>query len=397
MKDNFKRLLSTLLAFFMVAASFTFTAFATDYPDISAVSSATISEIKVNNPLDYTVGEDIVFKFQLKSGSAVVTAPYLSYSAVMDDGRTLKGYVTPTDGTYTVTLEGGLLRPGFVLMTVNACNENKATISSVASYLCGAGADIDKIHAIYGVPDEYDTYGDLDAFWKTTLAPLSEEGGEATIQYIYYCGAYTFSGVTYDCYELEINCPKDSYYDYFGTGISHSWGGTNHVSAYLTIPQGKTGLGLQLLYKGHDWISASGSQTSIEPQSGICSPNKITLSVSPHSIPAPHNVAEADKDSEWVENGAYIANYYRNFDGGYLRNTYGYTNTHGKWNEENENPNTTYFKYMLMRDVQAVNFLTKYFSSTGVDSTVNGVDTSLWKGLWDGVNVKTDGGSQGGY
>ena len=66
MKDNFKRLLSTLLAFFMVAASFTFTAFATDYPDISAVSSATISEIKVNNPLDYTVGEDIVFKFQLK-------------------------------------------------------------------------------------------------------------------------------------------------------------------------------------------------------------------------------------------------------------------------------------------------------------------------------------------
>lgn len=87
MKDNFKRLLSTLLAFFMVAASFTFTAFATDYPDISAVSSATISEIKVNNPLDYTVGEDIVFKFQLKSGSAVVTAPYLSYSAVMDDAE----------------------------------------------------------------------------------------------------------------------------------------------------------------------------------------------------------------------------------------------------------------------------------------------------------------------
>ena len=395
MKKHFNRLLSALLALLMIAGGFTFTVGASSYPDVSTVEGATISEIKVNEPLDYEVGEDIVFKFQiLSSNSTVVTAPYLYYSAVMDDGRTLAGYVEPVDGVYTVTLAGGLLRPGFVFMTVNACDENKGGLS-VPSYKCGAGAGVDDIHPIYGIPSEYDTYGDFDAFWDETLAQLDAEGGEATLQYIYYCGEYTYSGTTYDCYEIEVNCPKDSYYD----SINGNWCGTNYVSAYLTIPQGKTNLGLQLLYKGYDLISASGSGTSIVPQANICAADKITLSVSPHSVPAPHNVAEADIGSEWVSNGAYIGNYYRGKDygGGYLCNTYGYTNNHGKNTAENASPYTTYFKYMIMRDVQAANFLKMYFGEEGVASTVNGVDTSAWAGLWDGTNLKTYGGSQGGF
>lgn len=379
MKVNFKRLLSCLLAVLMVVASFTFTAAAASYADVSTVTSAAISEIKVNEPLDYKVGKDIVFKFQIKSGSTVVTAPYIYYSAAMDDGRTLTGYVAPVDGAYTVTLEGGLLRPGFVLMTVKACDSSKANISYVTTYTCGAGADVDKIQSIYGMPDEYSTYGDFDAFWETTLASL----GEANISYIYDCGDYTFDGVTYDCYELEIACAKDSNY-------KDSWGGDNHVMAYLTIPQGKTNLGAQVLYKGYDWISASGAHDNIEPQSGICNANKITLSVSPHSIPAPHNVAEADKESAWVKDNAYIGNYYKASSGGYLYDTYGYSKNHGKNEEENKNPNTTYFKYMLMRDVQAVNFLKLYFGST-----VAGYES--WAGIWDGENILTNGASQGGY
>ena len=392
MKVTFNRLLAMLLAVCMAVSTLTFAAVAADYPDVSTVPSATISEIKVNEPLDYEVGEDIVFKFQIKSGSTVVTAPYLYYSAVMDDGRTLKGYVEPVDGAYTVTLEGGLLKPGFVFMTVNACDANKSTLAVPASYKCGAGANIDEIQSIYGIPSEYDTYGDFDAFWDETLAQLDAEGGEATLKYIYYCGEYTFSNVTYDCYEVEINCPKDSYYD----SINGNWCGTNHVSAYLTIPKGKTDLGLKLLYKGYDWVSASGSHKSIEPQSGICSEDCITLSVSPHSVPAPHNVPTGENASYLNSDGtAYLASYYAS--NGYLNKTYGYMSSHGKNEKENASPYTTYFKYMIMRDVQAVNFLTKYFSETGVSSTLNNVDTSIFAGLWDGVNIRTSGGSQGGY
>ena len=299
MKANFKRLLSCVLAVLMVVASFTFTAAAASYANVSTVTSATISEIKTHEPLDYKVGEDIVFKYQIKSGTTVVTAPYIYYKAVMDDGRTLDGYVSQVDGVYTVTLEGGLLRPGFVWITASAADSSKSIISTVTSLSSGAGANVTEIIPTYAKPDAYREYGDLEAFWAETLAPLSTEEGKASIKFIYDCGDYTYSGVTYDCYELEINCPKDENY-------KDSWGGDNHVAAYLTIPQGKTNLGAQLLYKGYDWISASGSHTSIVPQSGICNPDKITISVSPHSIPAPHNVAEADAASTWVSNGAYI-------------------------------------------------------------------------------------------
>ncbi len=401
MVQNLKRLLSAFLALMMVVASvtFTFTASAADYPDISTVSSAAICEIKVNEPLDYEVGEDIVFKFQIKEKdskgnltSTVVTAPYLSYSAAMDDGRTLKGYVEPVDGVYTVTLAGGLLRPGFVLMTVQACNEDKEVLSVAVSYKCGAGANIEKIQSTYSMPDEYSQYGSFDAFWDETLAQLDAVDGKATIQYIYDCGDLKVDGVTYDCYELEINCPKDSYYD----SINGNWCGTNHVQAYLSVPQGAEpgSLGLQLSYKGYDWVSASGSKTSMAPQSSICDPGKITLSVSPHSVPAPHNVPEGENASYLSADGlSYLPKYYSST----LKSKYGYTSSHGKKENENLSPYTTYFKYMILRDVQAVNFMKLYFGSTGVNSTVGGVDTSAFKGLWDGENIKTGGSSQGGF
>ncbi len=393
MKINFKKLTACLLAILMVAASFPFTVTAADYADISTVSSAVISEIKVNEPLDYKVGEDMIFKFQLKSGSTVVTAPYLSYSATMDDGRKLTGYVEPVDGVYTVTLAGGLRRPGFVWMSVRAADASKNVISAVSSYLCGAGAEVTEIYPIYGKPDYDNEFGDFEAFWEETLAPLSTPEGKPTIKFIKDLGTKIFNLTKYQCYELEISCPTDEYFNTLGT-----WTNTNHVMAYLTIPmeslvstEYKSGLGLRLLYKGRDLISASGSNTSIEPQSSICNSNSITLSVSPHSVPAPHNVAEADIGTEWVDGDHYIGDYYKgDTAGGYLYETYGYTKSHGNNATENASPHTTYYKYMLMRDVQALNFLKLYFGE-GVEGYED------WVGIWDGQKITTNGVSQGGY
>ncbi len=395
-----KKLLALMLSVCMISSAFTLL-------PVSAAENATsgtaavIKEIvgQQNNPLDYAVGEDIVFKFHIyKSGtSTVMTAPYLHYSAVMDDGRTLTGYVEPdASDVFTVTLAGGLKESGFVMMTVKACNANKGTLSNVSSYMCGAGAGIDGIQSVYGKPDAYDTFGDFETFWENTLAPMDAESGSPTIKYIYYAGTVTTDGVTFDCYELEINCPTDSYYNSKNSGAKE-WCGTNYVSAFLTIPQGQTNLGLSLNYKGYDWISASGSHTSIAPQDSICTSGKITLSVSPHSVPAPHNVAEADKaDTTYVTNGAYNGDYYKS--GGYLSKTYGYMSTHGKNLTDNADPNTTYFKYMIMRDVQAARFLMKYFAAGApIASNDQSVDTSAWAGKWNGTDVKTSGSSQGGY
>ena len=358
MKVNFKRLLSCLLTALMVVSSFTFTAVAAEYPDISTVSNATITEINPNNPLDYKVGDDIVFKFQIKSGSTVVTAPKLSYSAATDDGKTLTGEVTPVDGIYTVTLAGGLDNPGFVIMTVNALN---ASGVSVASYTCGAGADVEQIKTTFDVPDDFDT------FWADTLGTLVD----AKIKFIHELDTLTVSGVTYDCYELEIYCSDDL----------NDMGDSNYVMAYLTIPQGKTGLGAQMIYHGYDMIIPSRQLGTIVPQASICDPARITLSVCPHSVPAPHNVAEGERE-DLHRNGAYVPAYYET----HLKNNYGYTSTHG----QNETGNDTYFKYMIMRDVQAVNFLKLYFGATGVE----GYDA--WKGLWNG-DIMTTGPSQGGF
>ncbi len=269
-------------------------------------------------------------------------------------------------------------------------------LSNVTSYVCGAGADVLDIQSVYGKPDEYDTFGDFEAFWTNTLSTMNEESESPEIQFIHHAGTVTKGGVVFDCYELEITCPTDNYYNSKASGAKE-WCGTNHVMAYLTIPQGQTDLGLYLDFKGYDWISASGIKSSIAPQQGICNSGKITLSVSPHSIPAPHNVAEADvNDTTKVSDGAYNNSYYN--DGGYLATTYGYTSSHGKNLTDNADPNTTYFKYMIMRDVQAARFLMKYFASDAPEATNSqNVDTSSWAGKWNGTDVKTNGASQGGY
>ncbi|MBR6603688.1 MAG: leucine-rich repeat protein, partial [Clostridia bacterium] len=383
-----KKLFSFILVIFLIVGTFgNFNVFAINLSDVSSVASATIGESRHNSPLDYEVGEDIEFYFTLKSGTNTVVAPYLHYSAEMDDGRTLSGYVEAVDGEYTVTLEGGLLRPGFVRLTVSACDKNKNsyskdTIPAVVPYTCSAGAAVSDISSVYGAPDAYDEFGDFDSFWAAAVAQLDET--QATLDFIYYCGEKDVNGVLYDCYEIEINCPEDEYYN----SVTGKWHEDNHTMAYLTIPKGKTNLGLKVRYHGYDVVLPNSKSGSIDAGNGLFTADKISLSVSPHAIPAPHNVENA-VDTSYVSGDAYLHTYYTNYTG-YLAKTYGYSNNHGYNTDENSDPNTTYFKYMILRDLQALNFIKLYFG----EKAVSGYES--WAGLWDGENILVTGPSQGG-
>lgn len=113
-------------------------------------------------------------------------------------------------------------------------------------------------------------------------------------------------------------------------------------------------------------------------------PGKIVITVGPHCVPAPHNVAEGETSTN-VSNGAYTNNYYEE-----LHNIYSYRSNLGFETHTNEIPETVYFKYMHLRNVQALRFAMQCFGSEGFEGL------EAYKGLWNGSDIKVSGNSQGG-
>ena len=394
MKKTAIKALSLFLAALMLLGTVTVTAFGLEtVPSSGAkVIGNTYSDESLTtkvDPLSYKVGDTIVFGFELKNGSTNYTAPYLYYKVQRDDGITETGYTTFNEnGVAVVTTT--ITREGFAYITAYPVESYGSTSNMMGTtkFDGSAGANVTDIKTVYARP------ADFEAYWADVLAQLTEDGCE--IEYIYDLSAKV-SG--YYLYEIQISCPEDSHW----ADKLHrtSWGATyettrpddNHVSAYLAIPESASTsnkLGLSLAFTGYDWvIPGTYYNTTGEPNySGLCDANSIKLSVSAHSLSMPHNVAENASSSD-VTNGAYNANYYYKT----LSSKYGYSSWHGK--EYDATKYNNYFKYMIMRDVQAVKFLEKFFGETGGTSTL--VDTASWKGLWNGTDITVSGASQGGY
>lgn len=394
MKKTGNKILSLFLAVLMLLGTVTVTAFGLEtVPSSGAkIIGNTYSDESLTtrvDPLSYKVGDKIVFGFELKNGSTSYTAPYLYYKVQRDDGITETGY-TAFDEKGVAVVTTTLTREGFAYITAYPVETEGSTTNMMGStkFDGSAGADVTDIKTIYARP------ADFEAYWQDVLNQLTQDGCE--IEYIYDLSDKV-SG--YYLYELQISCPEDTYW----ADKLHrtSWGATyetsrpddNHVSAYLAIPKSASvsnKLGLSLAFTGYDWvIPGTYSNTTGEPNyAGLCDANSIKLSVSAHSLSMPHNVA-ADALSSDVTNGAYNANYYYKT----LTNKYGYSSWHGK--EYDATKYNNYFKYMIMRDVQAVKFLEKFFGETGGTSDI--ADVTSWAGLWNGTDISVSGASQGGY
>ena len=399
MKKTAIKALSLFLAVLMLLGTVTVTAFGLEtVPSSGAkVIGNTYSDESLTtkvDPLSYKVGDTIVFGFELKNGSTNYTAPYLYYKVQRDDGITETGYTTfRENGVAVVTTT--ITREGFAYITAYPVESYGSTSNMMGNtkFDGSAGANVTDIKTVYARP------ADFEAYWAEVLAQLTQGGCE--IEYIYDLSAKV-SG--YYLYEIQISCPEDSHWadklhrTSWGTTYETSRPDDNHVSAYLAIPKSASTsnkLGLSLAFTGYDWvIPGTYSDTKEEPNyQGLCDANSIKLSVSAHSLSMPHNVA-ADASSSDVTNGAYNANYYYKT----LSSKYGYSSWHGK--EYDATKDNNYFKYMIMRDVQAVKFLEKFFGETGGTSELASnanVNVASWAGLWNGTDITVSGASQGGY
>lgn len=157
----------------------------------------------------------------------------------------------------------------------------------------------------------------------------------------------------------EVESPKASFTVYavkIRFCEDNAWG--NYVSGYLSIPKNaKPGsLSLYVTFKGY-------GVTDAEKE---CASGCATLNVAAHSL-------DLGKPS-WY----------------YTQLAYGKLKGYGFNEEYNATRETVYFREMILRDIQGVRFMKRYFSADGSDAR--------FKGLWSEKKTLTlSGGSQGGF
>ena len=369
MKKNVRRMISLMLVLCMAVSMVVLPTYATDLRSILDVDAATTEKIyfKCETNKDFTtyaVGDEMVFTLTLYAQNTskqveALTAPYFYYSIRQDDGRSYYGFADATSGSAVIRTK--LTSPGAVLLKVLPYDSAKKEITVmkgetnlVTPMNGGAIAGVSEITTTLEEPEGF------DAFWAEQLELLDTCAPE---MYSIEKLESWWGKDTYDAYIVKINC--------VGNSALISTGET-YVSGVLTVPKNadpstlKFNLGFQGYGVSACWISASAEY--------------VNFVVSAHSM-------DPYEDADY-----YTA----------LGRTLGVSDSDYGWSAaENADPYTSYFRYMLLRDVQAVRFLQKYFGEGGAAPV--GTDTALaaevesWSGLWDNTNIRTSGGSQGGF
>ncbi len=268
----------------------------------------------------YAVGEDMTFVLSLQNegGDAVPCAKY-AYARRSDGStETETGMIdADADGKFVYTTK--IDRPGFVHLTVRACDADGNAIDTYDIFEGGACAGFDEIRQAGSIPADY------DAFWARVIHEELDPVKPELLEQVYYnCGD-----------------PGDIVYD-----IKIAAPGGKPVSGYLRMPRdAKDGtLPLTVSFMGYSCTGAPiPSKTS-----------GIWLYVNPHGI----------------ENGRSDAYY-----GKLSREEIG---AFGFETDKNEHPDTVYFKYMILRDLQALRY-------------------AKTLPQWDGKNITVSGGSMGAF
>ncbi len=309
------------------------------------------------DPMTYNVGETMTFTVSLKSQSGtLISVPYFSYSFKGDDGISQSGKVSGASGQITVTHK--ITCPGFVRLTVYAVDEDGNEIKTPADakvrFEGGACAEWRNIKTAMAEPD------DFDAYWERCLKELDTVDPD-----IFELKVADETNSDYKVYDLYVNCVGSK--NFLNTAAAgEAPNGATYMAGKLTIPTAKPegGYKFYLNFQGAGVYSSPGVSKK---------PGYITLCVYAHSI-------ELSREAD------YYTNLDRGLLSGYMRRAL-----------YNDNAEESYTKYMVLRDLQAVRFLKKYFGAEGGEGTYAGVDVSSWKGLWNGKDIELYGQSQGGF
>ena len=269
------------------------------------------------NALQYAPGEEMHFSVRLTDGDRQIPVPYFHVFAEGDDGRKSEYWMTGENGeaAFTVSVECA----GYVHVMVTACDADRNPLPDCDLFEGGAAAGFDRILQTGKIPADY------DAFWDRVIA---EELDPVAPVEVYKEEWY--SGDPGDVvYDVRIACP-----------------GPNPVSGYLRLPRnaGARSLPVVVQYLGYNVTSAE------VPNKG----NAIQLCINQQGEP----------------NGKPMAYYTELFATKYAN--FGFDE------EENRDPDTVFFKYMILRALQAVRYC-------------------MTLPEWDGIHVKVCGGSMGGF
>ena len=299
---------------------------------LSSWSSAYFAVTTDKSPVSYSTDEEMTFTFDLRNGTGGATCEKIKLEVKSDDDPTFET-VTLDGGTGIATYTTSLEEAGFVYIKATACDASGVAYSGSEVAKVGAGADVTEIAVSETRPS------DFDEFWSANVEDLMDIDPEIVEMELI---AQTSN---YKAYNVKIKAVDDS--SVYSDGETH-----DYVSGVLTVPTNATELKIRLLLGGYGIYGAN-----VDYNAG-----EIVF------IPLAHSI-EAYESSD----------YYTAYSNGDLKN-YGGLYTIGA----NADRDEVYFKNMVLRDLQALRFVTDYFGSDGED-------------LWDGETVIVEGGSQGGF
>ena len=270
--------------------------------------------------LSYSVGEDMIFTIAMHSGDKLVSAPYFKYEITSDDGTNVSGYTDGSSGIATLTASCSV--PGFVKLTVMPCTSEKdvVTRADISPFYGGACAGFEKI------VKSMDTPSDFDEFWAKQVKLLDNVPASPTMQKLYEKHSYS----QYDVYDVSIP----------------SINGSKPTIGYVTIPKNSTqgSLKIRVMFMGY----------GVSPALIMPEPGYITFCINPHGI----------------DNGMHSL-YYKIFANNELSG-FGFSG--------NENPEKSYFRDMILRDIQGVRYIKENY-----------------KYLWNGKDLEVAGASMGAF
>ena len=272
------------------------------------------------SPLEYRCNEKLVFSAKVYTrdddGDKLFPCPKIRYVLCKDGyGICDEQCIDGKDAYFE--LETELDKPGFCFVTLYACDENGDPLPECESIMLAAGVEIEKITRAGKEPE------DFDEFWAGAVGELDEVKPEII----------SFR---------EVECSDKNFY---ARDVMIKCAGSKPSSFTLSFPcdaaEGKK-YPIQMVFHGY------GCGTALP----ACVPDVISVEVNPHGY-------LNFQDNE----------YYQEFANGEL-NGFGFNG--------NETPDDCYFKYMILRDIQALRF-------------------AMTLDEWDGKNIICSGGSMGGF
>lgn len=271
------------------------------------------------NPLEYTSGEEMIFTVTLYGDGEVINAPYFRYEVTADDGSKKTGLVEVENGSADIPARCTV--PGYARVKVFPCDENKTVLSesNISIFEGGACADFDSIKQTNPEPQNFDEFWDAQRKIIEGIEPKLLESVKIDD-----------APAGFDVYDIKVKCVD----------------GSKPVSAYVSIPQNakSESCKFRIGFQGYGVASSS-----VSVREGY-----ISLHMNPHGI-------ENGKKQE----------YYDALRTGELSG-FGFKN--------NTPPENSYFRNMILRDIQAMRFL-----------------MIQYKDLWNGKDFEVEGGSMGAF